>query len=70
MKTISDTRLNSLETRQINNMTFTVKSLGELYLAAMYDRPNFTRQDSPVARGTGDNIHEAKLAAFLEWSRR
>jgi len=69
MNTITDTRLNSLETRQINAMTFTVKRIGEAHEVAMYDRPNFTRQDSPVAHGTGDNIHEAKIAAFIAWSR-
>ena len=69
--TIQDSRLNNLEARQINGMAFVTKQIGEgSYEAAMYDRPKYIRQDSPVSRGAGKNEHEAKIDALIAWSRK
>lgn len=71
MNNTKDSRLNETESRQIVGMKFVVKQLGEAsYEAAMYDHPKHWMHDSPVSRGTGKNIHEAKLDAFLTWSRK
>lgn len=67
---IHDTRLSNREHAQIQGMAFRVRHLTEgCYEAAMYDRPKFVRTDSPVSHGSGENIHEAKISAFLQWSR-
>jgi len=67
---MADSRLNEWEARQISNMAFRVEKIGEVYEAAMYDRPKFQSTDSPISSGIGETAHEAKIAAFIAWSRR
>lgn len=51
-------------------MSFRVTRSGDWYKAAMYDRPKFIATDAPVSVGEGETEHEAKMDAFLQWSRQ
>lgn len=62
--------LNQTEQRQFAAMAFRVTCSGDWSRAAMYDRPKFIATDAAVSVGEGKTERDAKLDAFLQWSRQ